>query len=328
MLRAIEKAIDRTEPVAHVHRVLIAVCTHKRPKMLEICLASLLAQEIKPHFKFEIVVVDNDANASGHQTFIKTGAYGEVKTHYICELNRGIPFARNAAIKYALDLGFDYLAFIDDDEFADHRWIAGLMHPDYLHVPILMGQRTITFDKIPEWAKPKPEVHPSEGDEIAFAYTYSVRYSAAVLEAGIRFDESIGLGGGSDRVFSTDAKRAGFKARYTARAITWEAAHPERFTLAKLAERAYSRRITKTLHRVAKRGLVRTAIDSAIPFIASGPKAIGFFILSGAIYPFNECYAQRMILKAYLQMANALGRLDGLTRKPRIPPLYAQTVGE
>lgn len=320
-------AIQRAEPIAHVNRVLVAVCTYKRPKMLEACLASLMGQELRANFRFEVCVIDNDAKGSGHQTFIKSGRFGEVKTHYVSEAKRGISFARNAAIKYALDLGFDYLAFIDDDGIAHHGWLAGLMHIDYLHIPILGGQRVMTFNGIPDWARPcKKRNPPLEGQSINHAYTNNVRYNAAVLEAGIRFDESIGLGIGEDVVFCQDAKKAGFGIKYTARALTWEAAHLERYTVSKLAERAYAERITTTKRKIAKRGRFSVALSTVFPFIMSGPKTLGYFVACGASYPFSELHARKMFLKAYLQMANALGRYHGL--KGYTATFYQHVAGE
>jgi hypothetical protein len=66
-----------------------------------------------------------------------------------------------------------------------------------------------------------------------------VRFSATLPRAGLRFDEGLGFMGGQGNEFFAAAHAQGFAIRRTLRAITREAAHPERLTYRGLMYRAY-----------------------------------------------------------------------------------------
>lgn len=308
-------------------KALIAVCTYKRPKMLETCLNSLWAQVLPDAVNLHIAVIDNDPAMSAHKTYVRSSIQAEIPHSYLHQPKRGIAAARNKAIEFALDIGADFLCFIDDDETAHDRWALNLCHEDYWHIPILGGQQVMIYPKIiPQWARPrKDKTRPEEGAALKFAYTNNVRYSADVLRAGIRFDESIGLGGGSDHIFCADAKRAGFACHYTNRAITWEAAHPERHTVPEMIARTHRCQVTKTMWQVKEKGRLRVAASSIVPFLYAFPNA-GFYVILGALaYPFSEFRSMRSFLHAGKKMAKAMGRWHGV--RGYIPQVYSKTVG-
>ena len=105
------------------------------------------------------------------------------------------------------------------------------MADEYRDVPVLMGWQELVYPTpLPFWALPKTKRRVPEGQLVNTAYTNNVRFSIALVEDGLRFNESLGLMGGEDNEFFAEAKMAGFEIRRTNRAITREDVHPERLT--------------------------------------------------------------------------------------------------
>lgn len=218
----------------------ICVCTYKRPQLLATCLASLLAQKIPDDLSVGVVVIDNDRERTAAPVVARVCG-GAVPIEYVVEERRGIAAARNAAIVAARARGAKWLAFIDDDETADADWIAGLMHPDYADVPVLMGWQIVQPPQdAPFWyvADTKAK-RPNEGQVCTSAYTNNVRFSMALPAAGLMFDENLALGGGEDSQYFFNAHKMGFDIRHTARAITYETIHRERLSYARQVHRSY-----------------------------------------------------------------------------------------
>lgn len=103
--------------------ISVCACTYKRPQLLSDLLISLAGQQLNV-FRFEIIVVDNDKDASASPVIEKFRvAQPQIALTYDVEPNQGISFARNRSV--ALASG-EYVAFIDDDEQAAPNWLADL----------------------------------------------------------------------------------------------------------------------------------------------------------------------------------------------------------
>ena len=126
-------------PAAPRHRVAICVCTCLRPEMLERCLQSLGEQLPPSDVQLCIIVVDNDPAGGAMNVVTDYMRAAPVCVRYVHEPRRGIAIARNAALDAAIGIGADWIAFIDDDEWAEPDWIAALMTPEYRNTPILLG---------------------------------------------------------------------------------------------------------------------------------------------------------------------------------------------
>ena len=99
--------------------VSICIATHRRPAGLERLLTSLVEQRGAPPFR--VVVVDNDAARSGEAAANRFR--DRLELSYLAEPVRGLSRVRNRA---TAAVQTDYLAFIDDDEWATPEWLAGL----------------------------------------------------------------------------------------------------------------------------------------------------------------------------------------------------------
>jgi succinoglycan biosynthesis protein ExoM len=237
------------------HRVLIGVATCRRPKMLERCLESL-GRQIIDGCNVHIVVASNgngeDVTHAAVERFAASSLYPVELLH---DPVQGIARARNAILAAATRHRADWIAFVDDDEIADPDWLACLMAPQYLGIPVLMGAQHYVYpDPVPFWAT-AVQRSGIEGERLRTAYTNNVRFSADLIRAGLRFDEAIGLGQGSDSDFFARARVAGFEIRRTLRAITRETVHPERLTYRAQLYRSLCVANAKTKRQMAVRGL-------------------------------------------------------------------------
>lgn len=109
--------------------LVICVATHCRPlglaRLLE-GLNTLIFTSSSPR-SITIVVVDNDPARSAAATCVALGSSSRWPLVYLAEPRRGIPFARNAGVNRARELGAELLAFIDDDEVPEPHWLEQLI---------------------------------------------------------------------------------------------------------------------------------------------------------------------------------------------------------
>jgi succinoglycan biosynthesis protein ExoM len=109
-----------TTPLPHIS---VCICTFKRPALLRRTLESVCAQQTGALFTHSIVVSDNDKSASGRAAADDIASRSAVAIKYTVEPRQGIAMARNNAVANATG---DYIAFIDDDEFAPADWLLTL----------------------------------------------------------------------------------------------------------------------------------------------------------------------------------------------------------
>lgn len=307
-----------------IPRVLVAVCTYKRPKMLRACLESLLSMQPNLSFQHDILVVDNDFERSGHMPFCKAEmtAY-RVQMIYLSEAIRGIARARNRCIDYALACNYNYIAFLDDDETAHPNWLSELMKPIWKGKPIIYGRQIMTFQNIPAWAVPQKEKRIRANGSLCAGATHNVRIAREVFEK-LRFNEQLGLAGGEDGEFFARAKKAGYLARFAAEAITYEAAHPERMTFSGQLNRAYWVGASGMREAIIVRG--RNMKFKKLPSIITGPViAAGYGLAGLAAYGLNRNLGLHLMLKGGKHAAKQWGRVAAL--RGHLPQSYAKTVG-
>src|SRR5262245_13027494 len=104
--------------------ISIVVCTRNRAAMLRGALASLYDLETDDIFSYEIVVIDNGSTDDTQQVATNAASESRAPLRYIPEPSKGIVPARNRGIREARGR---WIAFFDDDQLADHRWLAELV---------------------------------------------------------------------------------------------------------------------------------------------------------------------------------------------------------
>ncbi|ACH38096.1 MAG: hypothetical protein ACD_55C00092G0003 [uncultured bacterium] len=105
--------------------ITVCICTFKRPEMLQRLLITLEGQQTDGKFSYSAVVVDNDANRSALETIALFQKYHTLPVTYLVEPEQNIARARNKAVDNATG---DFIAFIDDDEFPENRWLLQMVN--------------------------------------------------------------------------------------------------------------------------------------------------------------------------------------------------------
>jgi len=101
--------------------ISVAVITFNRAEWLKDALSSLTRQIRLPD---EVVVVDN--GSKDHTKDVVLSFRDRLNIKYVYEPIRGIPHARNTAIRNAIG---DIIASIDDDCVADENWLKQIEIP-------------------------------------------------------------------------------------------------------------------------------------------------------------------------------------------------------
>lgn len=229
--------------MAAERRVAICVATCGRPAGLARLLGSIERLEIPADVALRIVVVDNDTAGSAREV-CEDAVRRALPVDYVVEKRRGIPFARNTALTAALP-ACDFVAFIDDDEVAEPRWLAELLRVQAEH-----AADVVTGPCLPEYEGDPPRWvldggfherprHPT-GAQRPVAYTHNALVRAGVFDAlDWHFDESMGRNGGDDSELFGRVADAGFRIVWADDAVAREAVPRSRTTLRWIAMRGF-----------------------------------------------------------------------------------------
>ncbi|MFF4872470.1 glycosyltransferase [Streptomyces sp. NPDC090109] len=235
-------------------RASVVVATRERPEQLARALDSLLAQD---HPDFELIVVDN-APRTGDTRDLVVRKYAD-RVRYVREDVPGLAVAHNTGLAAA---DGTVVAFTDDDVVADPHWLTALTEP-FAADP---GLGCVTGLILPaRLATPAQVLLESHGgfakgfaprlydparppaDEPLFPFTAgsfgsgaNMAFRADALRRAGGFDPATGTGtaakGGDDLYAFVAVLSAGFRLRYTARALVW---HHHRDTWQDLRNQAY-----------------------------------------------------------------------------------------
>lgn len=109
-------------------RVCVAVVSRDRPKMVARLVASLQSLSIPPDAEVTLLLVENgDGSVLGGLAEAIRATTAPYRFAFEVEPKLGISSARNHALAYALENGFDRLAFVDDDETVAPAWLVCLL---------------------------------------------------------------------------------------------------------------------------------------------------------------------------------------------------------
>jgi len=104
--------------------VSIVVCTYNRGRLLRNALASLTALETEGNFRYEVVAIDNASTDDTGQVIEEAARNSPVPVRGVREPRAGVACARNRGIREARG---PWIAFFDDDQVADPRWLIELL---------------------------------------------------------------------------------------------------------------------------------------------------------------------------------------------------------
>ncbi|MDX2151995.1 MAG: glycosyltransferase [Bryobacteraceae bacterium] len=98
----------------------VVVPTYRRAKLLERCLTALMYQRMPPE-DFEVVVVDDGAEAAVQRLMARFAANHKIRLQYVRGRQRGPAAARTAGWRAA---SAEVIAFTDDDCIPHEHWLA------------------------------------------------------------------------------------------------------------------------------------------------------------------------------------------------------------
>lgn len=285
--------------------ISICICTYHRNQMLERLLRSLKSQETGGLFDYSVVVVDNDAAGLAKETVARLKAELDLSIDYDIEWEHTIPAARNRALGIARG---NYIAIIDDDEFAPEQWLITLYRAiQRLGVDGGLGPVYPFFSqKPPRWLIRgrfcEREVLPT-GTLLEYAQTRTgnVLLKKDVFDRNqIRFDLKWKTSG-SDRAFFKEAIAGGCRFIAVKEAPVYETVPPERWKKSYYLKRSLVhgfntyRNSSSEIH-----GLSRIWIPLKLA------SASGVYMLA---MPFAACMGSHILVKCMERGGHHLSRL-------------------
>lgn len=245
---------------------IVAICTYKRPVMLQQCLDSIFRQAVPEGWRVELLVVDNDASSTPPviQSAIEPAPF---KVHYVVEPQQGIPYARNTACRESLKLGADWLLFLDDDEEAEPGWLQAygrasgrvaadaytgsvrFVLPEALGGPSQLGYTL---------------ANKADLCSLKRAATNNVMISTAILKPprAMEFDTCMAFSGGSDLEFFTRLTEEGGNILFVKDAVVSERVLEHRLKLGWRLQRQYRVSANKIYIKFKKYGVLKTVVFS------------------------------------------------------------------
>jgi len=295
--------------------ISVCLCTYRRASVAE-TLASLARQILPADSTLEIVVVDNDATASGRAIVDDFAAGSSIPVAYDVESERNIAAARNRCLGLAQG---DWLAFIDDDEVADADWLARLLETASAHrADAVLGRVIAQYPPdAPSWlvsADPLSRDWGPTGSGSDSGSTANALVSAAIVgRHALTFDRRFGRTGGEDSDFFSRLREAGGRIVCCREAVVREEVPAGRLAPGYLRRRAL--RAGQTTGELFLRAPARAG--RARLLLWSGAKTIAFYGLAAGMRRFGRATAWRLQVKAWLN----LGKLRACVGLPT-PTMY------
>lgn len=188
-------------------KILIGVCTYKRPMMLQSCLTSFNNLELPDHYETTCLVINNDSEPLPSSIIEKFDAQTKILNFKFQQcLERGIPFARNAILETADKENYDFCLFLDDDEKPAPSWVKDLISAqEKYQSAAIQGNVINEYERTP-WLT-SPLLHDQkftheEGAPVRVVSTCNVLLQRRLFGSEahkIRFNEEFALTGGSDK---------------------------------------------------------------------------------------------------------------------------------
>ena len=271
---------------AQTDLISICVCTFRRPELLQRLLQSLVEQSTEAEFDFEIVITDNDSNHSAHEVVRKFAEQSPDRVVYDCELEPNIAMARNRCVRNS---NGNFIAFIDDDEYASKDWLLQLyrtlkkFRADGVQGPVLPDFPA----RAPTWLKKSGLCDRRRSltgtiTTLSDARTGNVLFRRDLFQDGeLWFDPAFGRTGGEDGDFFRRQGNRGRKFYWCDEALAHETVPEGRWTLSFYTRKAF--RIGTIYAGLIRRGeLPREWLFSkSVAFIGGLLVAMPLLLLTG-----------------------------------------------
>ena len=224
----------------------VCLCTLNRLEFLPRTLRSLALQELPAGCELQIVVVDNDAQASARDVVAAfADQYPGIRVDYSVHPEQNISLARNQSVARA---NGDFLYFIDDDEIAQPGWMKTLYDTllEFDADAISSDVRAMYDTGTPDWVKDSGFFErraPAAGQTFRISRQGNCLIRRRALSPYVRngygpFEPEFGKSGGEDALLFRTMMRDGFKLTGCPDAIVHEWVPAERGNLAWMLARA------------------------------------------------------------------------------------------
>lgn len=207
-------------------RLLVASATYKRNDLLNGLLESLSEARIPPDMDVEFLIIDNEKTGGARHVVEQWKRQFHVPLHYLIEEAPGVTHVRNRALEAAAN--FDFLAFIDDDEFATPGWLVALIERyDARPSAAVFGPvEPVYTDTAPQWVR-EWAVHGTamkvdEDQPKPGATCNCLIDMKTVAEMNLTFETRMSLLGGEDTLFFTRMLDAGHRLTRAKDALVYE----------------------------------------------------------------------------------------------------------
>lgn len=288
--------------------------TYKRPKMLREAILSLRELEVPDFISVKFILADNDTELSAKSIFEELIVGLPFESEYVSVSDSGVVPVRNRLIKICLDKELDYIAFIDDDETADPRWLIELydaMQEYEAHAVAGLVKYQLPED-CEDWIKERDFYglkYFKTGAKPFSASTNNVIISMAFIEKhNLHFDTRLNECGSSDTHFFTQLKRNGGKLIWTNKAVTYEKVTDSRASEEWILQRAFKTGYTTHMRNEIRFGKLGAVIASMlhIPFFLL--KWVVLSLKNGFVKKSNKVFNRRAYHKARGAWHAILGR--------------------
>ncbi len=207
--------------------VVCSVCilTYKRLELLKKLFDSLISQKFTRFYSIEYLVIDNDPMKSSENLIEQLKERSNLNIKYFCQPLKNLSISRNLAVEEA---GGEFIAFIDDDEFADENWLNNLILCIRKYdSDVVFGALDLYYeDGIPEYLRKREFFFPENG-ETGNAARYFFTGNCIVRSETIKtfekpFDLKYGIIGGEDANMFERLLIKGAKLICCKEAVIWE----------------------------------------------------------------------------------------------------------
>lgn len=293
--------------------ILISCCTCKRPNMLRESLESVKGLILPENVNIELLVIDNDKNASSKEIIENIKENFFIKINYFVEEKRGISNARNRLLKEALNLGASHIALFDDDEILDQNWL--ISHYSYYNsnsnAIIVSGPTYNTFKKSYSGYIKKNNIFKSSTTKKTglvrnVCASGNVFFPTTVMsEAGIFFNPDYVFMGGEDGDFFSRASSAGFTIVWNNEAINRELVNDERANIKWILNRSYYNGYSGAYFKLKQK-------NSLIRKLMMVLKTSFVLLLNSVLLPFSLLLGLTMFFNVLGIVCKTKGKLDAV----------------
>jgi succinoglycan biosynthesis protein ExoM len=229
--------------------IVVAAPTCRRPRMLGELLDSFATLRPLNEGSVTFLIVDNAPDTPVRDLVEAFRQRTGVDVRYVLEREPGIPFARNRALDEAAAVDADFVAFLDDDEFADPDWLVRLVahqrreRSHLIGAPVRLAPQQAAgfFDRLVEKgvrkryerkeAKNAKKRREGRDGKVTIITNNWLGDLAWMRSVGLRFDIALRYSGGSDTALFHKAKSLGASTSWCTDAIVYETIPPERMSL-------------------------------------------------------------------------------------------------